>query len=206
MKYTITTTTSTCPYCGRVISRKTSGAFTPILSIFAIFFLPFFIMFLIMFIALKSPYVPSVGPKTEPCPHCNLPIKTGYLAVEELTPREAFIYRFRWWLYSCYALSEVSVLILAYIFIAQIPIVSLAGFGALLCFLGAVAIAITYRVKLAKYKEPERSKNTTQTRTPKPKPVMPAEWKCTCGRTNPPYVSTCNCGMSKIDAKKLEMK
>ena len=70
IRYTVTTITKRCPYCGKTVDTETHGSLTPLLSALFIFTFPVVIPYLLIrFSALQDPDFPKIGPKSYPCPH-----------------------------------------------------------------------------------------------------------------------------------------
>lgn len=162
IRYTVTTITNRCPYCGNIVDTETHGAFTPFLGMAFMLTFPVVIPYwIIRYLALKDPIFPEIGPKSFPCPYCSLPIRTNNLAVEDLDGEALFLHKFKKWAYSCYAIGGVFGICVFAMILGE-PMISLYGLAALLSFIGVVAIIITYHIKREEIKN---AKTKTQEKT-----------------------------------------
>ena len=169
IRYTVTTITKRCPYCGKTVDTETHGEFTPFLGILFLFTFPVFIPYLLIrYLALKDPTFPKIGPKSFPCPHCSLPILTNNHAVEDLDGKDLFLHKFKKWIYISYVIGGVFG-ICVFIMIIGEPVISLFGLFALLSLIGVVTIIITYHIKL------EEITNSKPKVTEQPKPTVPTQ-------------------------------
>ena len=171
IRYTITTSTTSCPHCGYVLKKKTRGALTPIISCLWFITLPILIPYaIIKFVGLGAPDIPKIGPKMITCPNCSLPIRTDNLAIEDLKPEESVTFHFRIWFYVSYVLGTILSFTLLYLLIDGLPIVSIGGLIALLSLLGVLTIILTYRLQLVNCNKHTFQKNVTQN-----KPIMKSQ-------------------------------
>ena len=167
IRYTVTTITKRCPYCGETVDTETHGADTPFLALMLIIAFPIVIPYLLIKnLAFDDPIFPKIGPKSLPCPHCSLPIRTDNYAVEDLEGEKLFLHKFKKWIYISYVLGAVFG-VCAFAMIVGGPVISLFGLFALLSLIGVVAIIITYRIKLEEITNPkpnviEQPKTTVQ--------------------------------------------
>lgn len=154
IRYTVTTITKRCPYCGKIVDTETHGESTPLLGIAFLFTFPVAIPYLLIrYLALKDPEFPKIGPKSFKCPYCSLPIRTNNYAVEDLEGEKLFLYKFKKWAYISYAIGGVlGACVFAMIMVEQV--ISLFGLLALLSFIGVVVIITAYHIKLKEIANP----------------------------------------------------
>lgn len=157
IRYTITTTTIRCPYCGYILGQESEGHFAPIIACLWIFALPALIPYwVIKHWAFGNPVMPEVGPKTANCPQCSQLVRTGSLSVEDLQPEEFITYHFKPWIYVSYVLGAILGFTLFPLLLDGDSIISVRGFIALIAFLGILAITLSYRNKMANCKTPKQ--------------------------------------------------
>ena len=151
IRYTITTITKQCPYCGKTVDTETHGAFTPLYGLFFLFTFPVVIPYwLIRYLGFKDPDFPKIGPKSFPCPHCSMPILTNNYAIEDLNAEDLFLHKFKKWVYITYVMGGVFGICVFAMIIGDLTF-SLFGLFALIC---VVAIIITYHIKLEEITNP----------------------------------------------------
>lgn len=157
IRYTITTTTTRCPYCGYILGQETEGHFAPVIACLWIFALPALIPYwVIKHWALGNPVMPEVGPKTVNCPQCSHLVRTGSLTVEDLQPEEFITYHFKPWFYVSYTLGAILGFTLFPLLMDGGPIISVRGLISLIAFSGIVAITLSYRNKIANCNTPKQ--------------------------------------------------
>ena len=155
IRYTFNTITKRCPFCGRTVDAETHGEFAPFLGILLLFTFPIVIPYwLIKHLAFQDPDFPKIGPKTTPCPHCSLPIRTDNYAVEDLKGEKLFLHKFKKWVYISYVFGAVCG-VCVFGMITGAAVISLWGLFALLSLIAVVAIIITYHVKLEEIAHPK---------------------------------------------------
>ena len=154
MRYTVTKTTKSCPYCRKIIEESTSGQFAPLLGVFTL--ICFYIVIpvlLIIFLGFKSPFHRPIGEKTMKCPHCSGNIATGNVSLDELDAEELLNYKFKGWvIFACFLGAIWGTLIL-FIATSVIPIMSIWSIIAVLAFAGTIALIVIYRCKLSQCKK-----------------------------------------------------
>lgn len=145
VRYTVTTRTKSCPYCGTTLSVETEN--TLFTTLLVLFFLPVTIPFFLIRISLGLPKMPKIGPKVDHCPQCSSPIRTNNKSWHELDYEEVLTYQFRIWFYVSYVLGAFlggSILC----FIEGVPIISLCGLVSLISLLGIISIVVAYHIML----------------------------------------------------------
>lgn len=162
IRYTVTTITKRCPYCGKTIDEETHGQFTPLLGILLFLTFPIAIPYLLIrFLLLKDPNFPPIGPKYFSCPHCALPIRTGNYAREELQGTKLFLHKFKTWIYVCYAIGAVFGISVMVLLLENMPLVSWWGLVSLISISGIIAIVFVYYTKLEDVSNIEQSVNNS---------------------------------------------
>lgn len=155
IRYTVTTITKRCPYCGKIVDQETHGELTPLLSILFLLAFPIVVPYLLIkYLALKNPDFPKIGPKSFPCPHCSSSIRTNNYAIEDLYGEDLFLHKFKKWAYICYVMGAV-LGVCVFAMILGEPIISLYGLFALISLFVVVTIIITYHVKLQQIAHPK---------------------------------------------------
>ena len=155
IRYTVTTITKRCPYCGRTVDTETHGEFAPFLGILLLFTFPIVIPYwLLKHLAFQDPDFPKIGPKTTPCPHCSLPIRTENYAIEDLKGENLFLHRFKKWIYISYVFGAICGICI-FGMVTGAAVVSLWGLFALLSLIAIVATIIAYHVKLEEITNPK---------------------------------------------------
>lgn len=155
IRYTVTTITKQCPYCGRTVDTETHGEFAPFLGILFLFTFPIVIPYwLLKHLAFQDPNFPKIGPETTPCPHCSLPIRTENYAIEDLKDEKLFLHKFKKWIYISYVFGAICGSCI-FGMITGAAVVSLWGLFALLSLIAVVIIIITYHVKLEEIAHPK---------------------------------------------------
>lgn len=100
IRYTVTTITKRCPYCGKIVDTETHGEFTPLFAIVGVFAFPIALPYsLIRYLGFQNPTFPQIGPKSFPCPHCSSPIRAKNYAVADLKGKDLFLHKFKKWIY-----------------------------------------------------------------------------------------------------------
>ena len=158
IRYTVTTITKRCPYCGEILDTETHGDLAPFLGIFFIFIFPIVVPYLLIrYLALKNPDFPKIGPKFFQCPHCSLPIRTDNYAIQDLHGKNLFLYKFKKWVYICYALGGIFGFSI-FAIVEESPATLFWVLLASLSLIGVAAIIIIYHTKI---KEMEALKSKT---------------------------------------------
>jgi hypothetical protein len=157
IRYTVTTKTTRCPYCGRILNEDIEGQLAPLIACLWFITLPVLIPYwVIKHWGLGDPVMPKVGPKTMKCPQCFRDVRTGNLAVEDLQEEELVTYRFRTWFYVSYAFGAMLSFTLLILLLDGESLVSAGGMLALFAFLIVLVITLSYRIQIANCKTPEQ--------------------------------------------------
>ena len=163
MKITFTDVTSSCPYCGAVLKKKTDAWRFLLVFIFPLALFYWISDLLIARIAKPTPLPMeplggiAIGEEFEQCPKCGHIVRTGKTPEEKLTPAQRYTYQYRKWFRLANVLGVSAFLTLTGGFLSLIEggistLIKNGGmplWGMLLNFLpvlgGIVAILVIYR-------------------------------------------------------------
>lgn len=122
MKIHYTITTKYCPYCGRVLSKKTNlFLFYLYVLIFPIIIFCLPATYLLKKFIYHDPDIPEVGKSFKKCPSCANNIYTGKTELKDLSDIELLNYKFKWLFRLSYFLGGI---ILFFLFISIVSLLS----------------------------------------------------------------------------------